>query len=369
MSKKYRIAVVGAGMGGLLAALVLQRSGHACTVYEQAPRLAKVGAGINVAPNSTRIFRALGLEEQMLNAGVQPKLKFSREWDTGELLYTVPVPELRERYNAPFLAFHRGALQEVLFGSLDPETVQFGRQLTGLEQTSDVARLTFADGSSAEADIVIGADGVHSRVREILFGPEPASYHGLVAYRSLITGSELKLADNTKWWAPDRYVLIYYTTEARDEINLVTGSPQPWPHSDYRPRPASAQDLQDTFRGFHEEVQEVLRAATSVTCWPMLERKPFSPWSKGRAVLIGDACHPTTPHMGQGAGMAFEDAVVLARCVDAFGDDLAEAFGRYEKARHARTSRIQHESHENQWTKKGMDPDWVYGYDALTVPL
>src|SRR5690554_3350352 len=118
MSRKYRIAVVGAGMGGLLVALMLQRSGHACTVYEQAPVLAKVGAGINVAPNSTRIFRALGLEEQMLAAGIRPKLKFSREWNTGEVLFTVPVPDMQERYGAPFQAFHRGALQEVLYAAL-----------------------------------------------------------------------------------------------------------------------------------------------------------------------------------------------------------------------------------------------------------
>ncbi|VCU68260.1 6-hydroxynicotinate 3-monooxygenase precursor [Pigmentiphaga humi] len=368
MSKKYRIAVVGAGMGGLLAATMLQRAGHACTVYEQAPRLNKVGAGINIAPNSTRIFRELGLERQMQAAGIRPRLKFSRAWNTGELLFTVPVPEMQERYGAPFQAFHRGALQEVLYRTLPAGTVQFGRRLAQMTQQPDEVHLDFEDGASAMADIVIGADGVHSRVREILFGVAPADYHGLVAYRALIRNSHLRPADNTKWWAPDRYVLVYYTTEARDEINLVTGSPQPWTHGDYQPRPASVDDLLATFGDFHEEVQEVLKAATEITCWPMLERDPFSPWSSGRAVLLGDACHPTTPHMGQGAGMAFEDAVVLARCIDEFPDP-GVAFQRYESARYARTARIQRDSHANEWTKKDMDADWVYGYDAMTVAL
>src|SRR5690606_150224 len=121
--------------------------------------------------------------------------------------------------------------------------------------------------------------------------------------------------------------------------------------------------------GFHPEVQQVIRAATNITKWPMLERKPFRPWSKGRVVLLGDACHPTTPHMGQGAGMAFEDAVVLFRCVNEAAGDWGAAFARYEEARFERTARIQRESHENEWTRTGMDAGWLYGYDAFSVPL
>ncbi len=176
--------------------------------------------------------------------------------------------------------------------------------------------------------------------------------------------------DNTKWWAPDRYVLTYYTTEARDELNLITGSPQAWPGTNYSPKRASVEELQAEFSEFHPEVQTVLAAATDITKWPMLERQPLEPWSKDPVVLLGDACHPPTPHMGQGAGMAFEDGIVLARCIqEAEGGDLETAFDRYFRARFERTARIQRESHSNEWTKKGMDSDWVYGYDAFTVAL
>lgn len=371
--RQHNIAIVGAGMGGVLLALILQRNGQRCTVYEQAPALAKIGAGINVGPNSTRIFRELGLEQKMLRAGVQPKLKFSRDWAKGKVIFTVQVPDLRERYNGPFLAFHRGALQEVLCSALEPGTVQFGRHLSGLVQTEDDVCLTFADGSAVNADFVVGADGVHSRVRESLFGVSAPDYHGLVSYRSLIPASALgglHIDDNTKWWAPDRYVLTYFTTEARDELNLITGSPEVWTRNDLQPMAGDRAEMLKAFEGFHPDVQKVLRAVSSLTKWPMLERDPFAPWSKGRAVLLGDACHPTTPHMGQGAGMSFEDAVVLARCFQSMQPHkYQDAFRRYEHARFDRTARIQRESHNNQWTKSGMDSDWVYGYDAFTTEL
>jgi len=370
---KRRIAVVGGGMGGLTIGIALQQAGYECIIFEQAPALAKIGAGINVAPNSTRIFRKLGLEKEMLAAGIQPRLKFSRDWATGERLFTVPVPELRERYQAPLIAFHRGALQEVLFNALRPGSLVCGKHLQALSQKDDGVTLAFADGTVAQADLVVGADGMHSKVRAALFGAAAPDYYGAVAYRSLIPTGDLGAYlpdDNTKWWAPDRYVLTYYTTEARDELNLVTGSPQRWQGTSFAPQSAASEELLEQFQGFHPEVQTVLKAARNITKWPMLERDPFKPWHRGSVVLLGDACHPTTPHMGQGAGMAIEDAIVLSRCIqEAEGQPLEPAFMRYCNARFERTARIQRESHINEWTKHGMDSDWVYGYDAFTVQL
>ena len=368
---KPRVAVVGAGIGGTTLAILLQQAGYECRVYEQASTAARVGAGINLAPNSTRIFRALGLEERMKQVGVQPRLKFSRQWDTGEVLFTIPIPELTRRYDGPFFAFHRGDLADALISGAKPGSIAFGKRLIGLETRGETTRLAFADGSTAEADIVVGADGVHSRVRELLFGASAPDYHGLVAYRSIFPTSrvaELDLADNTKWWAPDRYVLIYYLSERRDEVYLITGTPEPWAGEDFSPRPGDPEAMRAAHPGFHPEVGRVMREATAVSIWPMLERTPFAPWSKGPVVLLGDACHPTTPHMGQGAGMALEDAVVLTRCLQGAGERRFEdAFALYEATRFARTSRIQHESHQNEWTKTGVDHSWVYGYDAFAV--
>jgi len=372
MARK-KIAVVGGGLGGTTAAVLLQRAGYDCTLYEQAPAFARIGAGINVAPNTTRIFRTMGLEAQLLAVGVQPRLKFSRQWDTGETLFVVNTPELTALYDAPFVAVHRGDLQNVIASTLLPDSVQFDKRFAGIEPRGGSVELIFADGSRETVDAVIGADGVHSRVRTAVLGPEPPTYHGLVAHRAIFPSSKLKtpdVADNTKWWAPDSYFLNYFIREARDEMYFITGVPEAWDGPDFSPRVVDVAEVSRAFEGYHPEVQDMIAAAETVTKWPMLERMPEAPWCHETVVLLGDAAHPTTPHMGQGAGMAFEDAVVLARCIESVeGEDLPRAFRLYEATRYERTSRIQRDSHANEWTKTSMDHKWVYGYDAFTVPL
>ena len=372
MAKK-KIAVVGGGLGGTTAAVLLQRAGYDCTLYEQAPVFGRVGAGINIAPNATRIFRAMGLEKKLLDVGVQPRLKFSRQWDNGEVLFVVDTPELTKLYDAPFLALHRGDLQSVIASALAPDSVRFNKHLEGVQPVGDRVEIAFADGSRDVVDAVVGADGVHSKVRTAVLGPEPPSYHGLVAHRAIFSTSKLKtpnIADNTKWWAPESYFLNYFIREARDEMYFITGVPEVWEGPDFTPRPVGKEGVRRAFEGWHPEVQEMVEAAESITKWPMLERMPLAPWTRESVVLMGDAAHPTTPHMGQGAGMAFEDAVVLVRCIESVGgDDLPRAFRLFEKTRYDRTSRIQRDSHANEWTKKSMDHKWVYGYDAFNVEL
>lgn len=372
MSSKPRIAIAGGGIGGTMLAILLQRAGYTCHVYEQAPAMARVGAGINLAPNSTRIFRQLGLEPRMRAVGIQARLKFSRQFETGEVLFTVQVPQLVERYGAPFFAFHRGDLQDVLVSALQPGTFHCGKRVVGLDTRGDAVRLAFADGTSADADAVVGADGVHSKVRDLLLGTHRPTYHGLAAYRAILPTravGDLELDDNCKWWAPDRYFLNYFMSEARDQLYWITGTPEPWGHEDFAARPASLDTVREAHARFHPSVRRMIEAATSCTRWAMLEGEPFRPWSQGPVVLLGDACHATTPHMGQGAGMALEDAVVLSRCLQAMNDDIEAAFAVYEETRFERCARIQRESHRNEWTKTGMDHSWVYGYDCFTVPL
>jgi 6-hydroxynicotinate 3-monooxygenase len=373
MPKSRRIAIIGAGMGGLSLAIVLQRAGHQCIVYEQASALAKVGAGINLAPNSTRIFRRLGLEEKMLAAGIRPRAKYSRDGHTGEQMFSWPVAATEKKYGAPFIAFHRGALQDALYSELQAGSLRFGKRLKELHIDGNLVEIGFADGSVEVADIVVGADGVHSRTRAALFPDVKPEYYGTVAYRSLVATDLIEGArpdDNTKWWGPDRFVLTYYTHERRDELNVITGSPEHWGAGELTSKPATLAQLLDTFVDFHPEVQQVLRAAQNITKWPMLECTPFTPWNKGPVVLLGDACHATTPHMGQGAGMAFEDAIVLSRCIEEADEaPLDLVFKRYLSARYERTARIQRESHEHEFARTSLDVDWLYGYDAFDVPL
>jgi 6-hydroxynicotinate 3-monooxygenase len=372
MSNKPRVAVAGGGIGGTTLAILLQRAGYDCHVYEQAPAMTRVGAGINLAPNSTRIFREIGLEPRMWQVGIQARLKFSREWDTGKVLFTVPVPELVARYGAPFFAFHRGDLADVLTSSLKPATLHCGKRVVGLDNRGSAVRLIFADGTAADADIVVGADGVNSKVRELILGEEEPVYHGLTAYRAIFPRSlvgDMDLDDNCKWWGPDRYILNYFISERRDELYWVTGTPESWDYDDFSPQPGDLEVVRKAHEGFHPDVLRLIDAAPYCTKWAMLEREPFRPWSKGPVVLLGDACHPTTPHMGQGAGMALEDSVILARCLEAMNQDVARGFEVYEATRFERCARIQRESHKNEWTKTGMDHSWVYGYDCFTTPL
>jgi 6-hydroxynicotinate 3-monooxygenase len=376
----HRIAAVGGGLGGTLAAILLQRAGHQVMVYEQAPQLARVGAGINLGANVMTIMRHVGLEARMNAIGLVPKRGASRLWDTGEVLFQRPYDTWAERFGAHHLIMHRGDLLEVLCSALRPGTLQFGKQLVGLASSGDDVRLEFADGSDAVASVVIGADGVNSKVREILLGSEPPIYTGTVAYRaifptSLLPGSALE-NDSTKWWSDerlpaqeDRHFIIYYLTAQRDEIYFVTGSPEPNWDGDIASVPASMEEIRACYEGFHSEVIRVIEACPQASKWPLLERDPRPVWSRDGIVLLGDACHPMKPHMGQGAAMAFEDAVVLARCIDACGDDAPAAFRLYESTRIGRTSRVQRESHVNTWLRDPTDPAWVFGYDALNVPL
>jgi 6-hydroxynicotinate 3-monooxygenase len=372
MKNNRRIAVIGAGMGGLTLALALQRAGHECSLYEQAPGLFKIGAGIVVSCNSTKALFGLGLEEKMRAAGVRGGDRTSREGITGAVMFDWPVDEVEKRYGAPVLNFLRGRLQDVLVSELKPNSIHFGKRLSGLNYDDDKVSMSFEDGDVEEADIVVGADGAHSRARAVLFPNVRPTYYGTVAFRSLIPVERLETPpsrDTTKWWGQDRMVILYYMNEGRDLVNMITGSPEDW-KGELKSKPATKEELLETFAGFHPEVQQALRAAENITKWPMLETPPFSPWYKGHVVLMGDAAHTTTPHMGQGGGMAFEDAIVLARCIEEAGDGPIEpALDRFFRARYDRSVRIQQESHQHTFGKTGLDLDWVYGYDAWNVLL
>lgn len=368
-----RIAIIGAGIGGTTAAVCLGKAGFDVKIYEQAPAFARIGAGINLTPNMMRLMAAIGVADRMVEVGLIPLRRVSRDWDTGAISYEIPVQTFPERYGAPLLLMHRGDLQEILCAAVAQGIIQFGKRLAGLAETGSALKLEFSDGSSAEADIVIGADGINSKVREILLGPESPSYSGYVAYRAIFSTERLKdieIPDLVKWWGEDRHILTYYLTRTRDEIYFVTGVPMDWDSKEFGPSTADPAEMRAAFRGFHPDVLRVLEACPQAGKWPILERKPFPLWSRGRLVLIGDACHPMQPNLGQGAAMAAEDAVVLARAIIAVnGEDHATAFRVYEATRFARTERVQTESGRNAWMRYPMDGSWLYKYDAWSTPL
>jgi salicylate hydroxylase/6-hydroxynicotinate 3-monooxygenase len=369
------IAIVGAGLGGLTAAATLRDAGFDVRVYEQAGRFARVGAGIQMMPNSMKVLRRIGIEARVRGLSFQPYSHLNRAWDTGEILRELPMPE--ELFGAPYLCMHRGDLHEALVSSLPAGIIHLRKKLVGLDARAGRVALRFEDGSTAEADAVIGADGIHSIVREILNGPDEPIYTGRVAYRAIFPSALMDGADagrsRTKWWGLDRHIVIYYTKPDRSEIYLITSVPEPaeWLTPESWSTTGDAGELRRAYEGFHPEVRAVVDACPGCHKWAILERKPLARWSDASVVLLGDACHPMTPYMAQGAATAMEDAAVLARCLaETGGEDIDGAFKRYEAHRKPRTSRIQAISSANTWMKGGDDDtSWLYGYDAWSVPL
>jgi 6-hydroxynicotinate 3-monooxygenase len=375
--QKPRIAVIGAGLGGATCAALFQQAGYPVDVYEQAPVFTRLGAGIHLGPNCVRVLNHLGLERRLLEIAVRPKAWNSLMWDTGEPLFSLPLKDVAEElYGAAYLTMHRGDLHALLIGTVASARIHFGRRLVDLQQDAKTVRMKFADGSAAAADVVIGADGVFSCVREWMFGQAEPIYTGYIGHRAVIPAKNLErlgplsFQDHAKWWAPDRHLIVYFLTNERTELYLVTGAYEKW-ESPKSWTASSQQEIRDAFFGFHKECQELIDGIEGeVTKWAFFERPPMAPWYRDRIVMIGDACHPMKPHMAQGAAIAIEDAAMLLRCMETAGpSNIDAAFELYQANRMPRASKVQELSRSNTWLRDFCDPGWLYGYDVFKEPL
>ncbi|MBV8187273.1 MAG: FAD-dependent monooxygenase [Alphaproteobacteria bacterium] len=373
------IAIVGAGMGGLAAAAALRKQGIAVTVYEQAPQFARIGAGIQIGCNAMHVLRGLGLEQALRAQTFYPRSWSNRHWQSGELLFDMVFgAPAEEKYGAPYLLAHRGDLHAALASAVPDEVIRLDHRLVGVEQTANGVQLAFANGHHAEADAVIAAEGVNSVVRTALFGDTDPHFTGRIAYRTtyparLLDGFDM--GDCTKWWGEDRHIVMYPVKADRSEVYFVTSQPEPEHGRESWSETGDVAVLRAAFEGFHPDVQRVLAACPSVHKRVLVDRDPLERWVEGRIALLGDACHPMTPYMAQGAAMAIEDAAVVSRClaeVDPEGqgaDGIADAFLKYQLNRQERTARVQLTSRQNSWGKGVTETDWVYGYNAWTAPL
>lgn len=376
MASNQNIAIVGAGLGGAAAAALLQQAGFKVDVYEQAAEFSRLGAGIHLGPNVMKVFRRFGLENELSAMGSHPDFWFSREGQTGDYLSRIRLGDFAlKEYGAPYVTVHRGDLHALQIRAIASGTTHFGKKLVSVEEREYDVLLTFEDGTNATAGIVIGADGINSRIREELLGVEKPTYSGWVAHRALITKEQLsrfdlEFEDCVKWWSGDRHMMVYHTTGTKEEYYYVTGVP----HAAWDIKSSfvdsSREEMEEAFDGWHPVIQALIASSTQVTKWPLLNRDPLPLWSRSRLVLLGDACHPMKPHMAQGAGMAIEDAAMLTRCLEEVGvDDYATAFKLYEVNRRDRASRVQAVSNANTFLKTQEDPAWVYGYDVWSAPL
>lgn len=379
------IGIAGGGIGGLAAAIALQRSGYRVTVYEQAPHWMRVGADVNLTPNVVRALDGFKrpLSERIRRDGAQPTFRISRDWDTSLETSRLGMGNVaQEQYGAPQVTIHRADLLAALAAEVPDDTVRFGKRIRTLAQNGIGVTLTFEDGDSARHDLVVGADGIHSRVRAALFGEESPRFTGVVSYRSVVPTERVRdvpeIEAFTKWWGPtpDVQIVTFPLSQGRETFVFATTGQPSWTEESWTTA-GDVNELREVYRDFHPDARKLLQACDSVMKSALYEREPLARWSVGRVTLLGDACHPMLPFMAQGAGMAIEDAVVLGRALaplatlgdNAPGASIEAALTRYENARRERTARIQIGSRGNQWMRGPGNADWVYGYDAWHTDL
>lgn len=379
MTFHMNIGIVGAGIGGLTAAIALRAQGHTVTVYEQAGQFMRVGADINLTPNAVRALDGLGeaVEQGIRASGARPTFRISRDWDTGLETSRLPMGDTAEqRYGAPQLTIHRADVLAVMAGAVPAECVVFSKRLRSLSQSDAGVQLVFEDGGQASHDVVLGADGIHSKVRTALFGEEQPRFTGVVSFRAVVPTDKVRQVPEieafTKWWGPNpqSQIVSFPLNRGQDTFIFATTGQDSW-HEESWTSPGDVNELRSFYRDYHPDARALLDACDSVLKSALYEREPLPQWSVGHVTLLGDACHPMLPFMAQGAGMSIEDGVVLARCLAQAHqlDDVAPALQRYAAARQARTAEIQIGSRGNQWMKTQGNADGVYGYDAWSTGL
>lgn len=370
------IAICGGGIGGLSAAIALSKGGHSVTVFEKTGAFNRVGADINLTPNAVFAVDRLGVGDVLRQTAARPTFRISRDGVTGKETSRLPMSAAaEEKYGAPQLTIHRADLLEALRNQLPEGALHLGRAVSNVEVKDNAAAVIFEDASAADFDLVIGADGIHSAVRTALWGQDHPKYTGMVSYRGVFPREEAPDTPDmdafTKWWGEisEKQIVVFPLTGGKEIFVFSTLPQSDWAEEGWT-LPGDVEDLRSAYANFHPEARAILNSLTEVTRSALHVRDPMPQWAKGRVTLLGDAAHPMVPFMAQGACMAIEDAVVLARCLDSLGpSDVDAALARYEAERKPRTARVQESSLANEWLKKGSNADWVYGYDAWTTPL
>jgi len=381
MAETPRVAIVGAGIGGLAAAIALHRAGVHVQVYEQVRHFERVGAGLQLAPNATAALAGLGLLPATRRSATAPRAWHSYDAHTGALDRAEPLGDaVADHFGSPYLHIHRGDLHALLAeAAREHVVVHQNKQLTGLDADAGGVRLGFTEGPPVHVDAVIGADGIRSTVREILWGHEEPRFAGMVAYRGLISADRVDDLGvphvAAKWWASDRHLVHYWVSGGR-ELNYVAPVPAAdWAEESWLAK-GSVADLIEALGDFAPEVPRLVARGETVFRSALYDRDPLRRWTLDAVTLLGDAAHPMLPFMAQGAAMAIEDAVVLARCLHgASVEHLPAALARYERARIARTTAMQDVSRANTFLRND-NPDTatlpveeVYRYDPWTVDL
>jgi salicylate hydroxylase len=388
------IAVVGAGIGGLAAAACLLRNGHKVRVYEQAPAISVVGAAVQMSANAVKVLEHLGLKDALEANAVKPKSFEFRRFDTGELLHEIKLGADHEaRHGSPYYQIHRVDLHAALLDAVlkvDPQALVLGSRAERVHEDANGAEVVFTDGRKVRADLLVGADGIKSVLRQHVVDEAPVSFTGQVAWRLSIPTERIPVhlrpdVVSSIWCGPKNHAVMYYMRSG-DVLNFVGCVERPWEEESWTAR-KPWEELDQDYTGWHPIVRAAIENVDRDQCfrWALNNRVPVMTWSSARVALLGDAVHPTLPYMAQGAAMAIEDAAVLSRAVE-LDMPMDQALLVYQNHRAPRAARVVNESNEMsdlyhiadaQQMKQAFKDrniastrnNWLYPYNPMTVDL
>ena len=387
-----RVAIIGGGIGGLAAARALSRRGIEVRIYEAAPELREIGAGVALGPNAMKVLRSLDLEDDVRAVAGRSEWALTRNGRTGRVISRTSRAQQADLFGSAAATVHRADLLDVLAHSLPSHIVTLGARCTGVEPDGEVAVAHFQDGTEVEADLVVGADGIHSAVRASLFGPDAPRFTGKICYRSVVPVDAVPGGpppnDNAQWLGPHGTIVLYPVR--RDElINVVCHyDDEAYRHESWVSE-CERSEVLERYAGWHDLLLRTFSAGEVWYKWALYDRDPIPRWTRGRVTVLGDAAHPMLPYLGQGACQAIEDGCVLAAALAAEPDDPVAALDLYERSRRPRASQVVLASRERgvsnhlasplaAWRRDvsialrrrfGRDPDgrgaaWIPEYDA-----
>ncbi|WP_397475952.1 FAD-dependent monooxygenase [Pusillimonas sp.] len=392
MENTLKVGIIGGGIGGVALAAALAQRGIRSHLFERAAEFGQVGAGIQMTPNAVKVITALGGLEALDKVGFLPEALVGRDWDSAEEKFRIPLKsECPRLYGADFYHVHRADLHQLLVDMIGDTHVTFSTQCTRVEQNEHGAVAHFADGSSFEADLIVGADGARSVVRHDLFGADDPKFTGHMCYRAVVPFDErpdFVPPESAFWLGPKSHVVTYFVNGGKAVNIVAVHETESWVEESWNTL-STREALLDDFQGWHSNIRQLFERVTEVYRWGLFDRDPMQTWSRGRITLLGDAAHPMLPFLSQGAAMAIEDAYVLATALEALPGRLDQALAQYEAERLPRTSRVQLEARERGKTyhlsskeeqakrdaeyreqqKKdphagGIKANWVYAYNA-----